>query len=183
MACVGFGIGHHLVVDFLIASFAKTARVMRPVLVLALGGLLLVARVQVAMVAHELGLVSPVLMRARSKTLEALQDSLVVQYRLVITGNINLAIRIKELLNILMFPRSHCIRLSTLLHLPLLDLWLLRLLTTLRIREATLRAGILAQCAPPLHVLVNQGAYGLDVLVLRHGFGVGALIIGRFVHI
>lgn len=182
MVCVGFGVSHHLVVDFLIAGFAKTARVMSPVLVLALGGLLLVASVQVAMVAHELGLVSPVLMRARSKTLEALQDSLVVQYRLVVTGNINLAIRIKELLNILIFPCSHCIRLSTLLHLPLLDLWLL-LLITLRIRETTLRAGILARSAPSLHVLINQGAYGLDVLILRHGFGVGGLIIGRFVHI
>lgn len=45
-------INHSLVVYFLIAILAKTTRVMRPVLVLALRSLLLVALAEVAEVAH-----------------------------------------------------------------------------------------------------------------------------------
>ena len=175
MSGIGLWISDNLIIYLLVASLAQSSRMMRPVLVLALSGLFLVALSQVAVMAHELGLVAPVIMVARADALETLENALVVQDRLILSRDADLTLRVNELLNKLLFPRRNRVRLSALLHLPFLNLGLL--LLALRLRACPLLRSIIRRGIVCLVVLLDQSADGLDVVSLCHVFGVHLFII------
>ena len=121
------------VVNLLVASFAKTARVMHSIFVHAFGCHLLIAFGQVAVVAHELGLVCAMLVVAYLKALEIFQDCFQLDNRFCFILIFKLPMFITYLLDVLLLSCSYGFRLFTHLHRLWSDSELSELILVIRI--------------------------------------------------
>ena len=98
--------GDTFVINFLVAALAQTARVMRPVLVRALGGLALVAVLQVAEVAHEFGAVLAVVVTAYVHQVQDLFYTFEIAQGFIVEVTNDLVFLVEKLLKVLEFAHA-----------------------------------------------------------------------------
>ena len=117
MVCLRILIDDCSIINLLVASFTKAARVMYPILVWALCCHLLITLGQVAEVAHEAGLVRAVHVLAYIKIVKIAQNLLQLPQRFILALVFQLTVFFANILKKLLLSSSYGLRLVASLYL------------------------------------------------------------------